>query len=147
MFKIKTCAKRFWEKITLLPTIIWLLILIFLPINFFCLKEKLNQKDNLSSWELAFNQPNTQITVDKSLKELTEFYLSTQSEQKKNCQVETFFENKKIAEQKITLKKEKRFFSLPETALKEISLQPKGKLEILLHCDNYQDSIYKYLTF
>lgn len=144
--KIKNIFAHLFLKTKKIHPLFWLFLLILIPINFFCFKEKWERQKNSSGWDLAFELPDNQPSENQPLEKITNFYLSTQNSQKRSCQIETLFNNQKLNEQKVSLKKEKKDFSLPEDILSEIRKEAGGKLEIRLQCGNYQDNIYKYLS-
>ena len=146
MLKIKNFFLSLFEKSKTSAPLVGLFLLIFLPVNFFCQKEKFWQQKNLAGWEMAFENSALHISTEKALLENTAFYLSTQNSTKKTCQLTTFLSDQKLTEEKVSFKKEKKIFSLSEATLQTIKKEKGGRLEIQLECENYRDNIYKYLT-
>lgn len=146
MLKIKNFFQLSSEKFSRWPAIVWLMLLILLPLNFFCLKEKFLKEKNAPNFEMAFSSPETSASPEVSLEKITEFSVFSSNKKATPCVLNFFLNQEKISEKKVSLKNEKKII-LPEEAVTEKIIEQKGgKLEITLQCENFQENIYKYLS-
>lgn len=137
MNNFKNIFNQTKSKIQKIPSFWWLLILIFLPINFFLFKEKNAQQKNSSPYELAFLSPQTS---SKSL----DFFITITNKKTTTCQINFLLNKENIIQQEIILKSEKKVFSFPENFFQKANPKKGDKIEIILNCGDFQENIYKY---
>lgn len=146
MVKIKAFFSLISQKAELVPPSAWLLILIFLPLNFLYLKESFGQKEDGADVEMAFSSPATTVSSKNSLSEIMEFTIFSKNKKDGPCQLASWLNGERLSQKEIKLKAEKKSFSL-EKDLEEGLLEKKGgKIEIHLQCQNLEESINKNLV-
>ena len=145
---MKTFEKS-WQKIQSfflkVPTWLWLLLLLLLPLNFFCLKESLLQKKNSAPQVLAFQNPETSLENNSSLEKLLAFQVFSEKDER-GCQLKFLLDKKEANTEKIVLKKGENPFTFPSDLLEKLKAKKTGRVEVALDCPDSQENIYKNIS-